>query len=80
MNFSHDLFRQERERAGISKPRLAKMAGVALASIYNFEAGRTVPKPSTLQKIATFLGTDWRVFFTDDLRESVSPEPTGAKK
>ena len=52
--------RQAREKAGLSLRALADRAGVDFSTIYRIEAGDTVPKLDTLEKLAKALGVSVR--------------------
>jgi transcriptional regulator with XRE-family HTH domain len=49
-----------REKAGLSLRTLAERAGVDFSTIYRIEAGDTVPKFDTLEKLAKALGISVR--------------------
>jgi transcriptional regulator with XRE-family HTH domain len=50
--------REYRRRAGLSQEELAGKAGVGSKTIGNIEAGRTVPRLSTVRLLAAALGLD----------------------
>lgn len=55
-----------RERAGLSRYRLAKVSGVAPSFIRDVENGRKDPTVRTLQRICSGLGISLAEFFADN--------------
>ena len=53
---SGDLIKKFREEKGLSQSQLAKKMNVTKAYIYQYEAGKRVPKTDTLQRFADALG------------------------
>ena len=49
-----------REKAGLTRYRLAKLSGIRSGHLHEIEAGLYEPKPSTLKKLAEHLGVDYR--------------------
>lgn len=52
------LLRRLRERAALTQEDLAKLSGVARATIADLEAGKRPARPSTLRKVAQGLGVE----------------------
>ncbi len=52
----HDAVRQLRERAGLSQPELAQRSGLGIATIQNWEAGRTEPRLTRLMVLVWAMG------------------------
>lgn len=48
---------ERRNAAGLSIQEVARLAGVSRQTLYDLEAGKTVPQISTLRKIARALDT-----------------------
>lgn len=55
-NFAHRLTKLRAER-GFSKSSLARAVGVTTTCVWNWEAGNTQPRPGSLAKVASVLGT-----------------------
>jgi tetratricopeptide (TPR) repeat protein/transcriptional regulator with XRE-family HTH domain len=51
-----DHVRSHRRRAGLSQDDLSRKAGVDPKTLRNLEAGRSVPRPSTVRRLADALG------------------------
>jgi len=50
MNFGK-VFKKERERLGVTQKEMAKMLGLTTSALWKIEAGRNVPKESTIVKL-----------------------------
>lgn len=66
MLLSQETARTLRRQALLTQEDLARVAGVSKATVQNFEAGRSMPRFSTLQALAAALGCE------------VAPVPDGA--
>lgn len=60
-----DRLRQERDRLGLTQSEIAKLCGVAFRTYCDYEAGKTEPKASFLNKIDK-LGADVMYILTGD--------------
>jgi transcriptional regulator with XRE-family HTH domain len=57
-HFNADRLRAEREGLGLSIAALARKAGVLRRTVADAEAGRTIPYPTTVRKLARALGIE----------------------
>lgn len=48
--------KSHREKLGISAAEYGRLAGVSAQSIYNWEAGKTAPRPAQIQALAALRG------------------------
>lgn len=62
--FNHEKFMDAWRASGLTMYQLARACGLSNSYLYLLGQGRyKSPKPSTIQKIASILGLDWRVFY-----------------
>lgn len=59
------ILREIRLAKGVGLVQLAKKAGTSKLTIINIEAGRTIPRPETLRKLADALGVQAEKLFRD---------------
>ncbi|MBA3745399.1 helix-turn-helix transcriptional regulator [Sporichthya sp.] len=72
--------RKQREKRGWSQQDLATAARMRQPQVARFEAGGTIPKVDTLQRLLTALGGRITVTFPPAPRPSVARGPSGRKK
>jgi transcriptional regulator with XRE-family HTH domain len=65
-----------RRSKGFSQRALAKEAGVSPSSVYEIEAGRRKPNPSTLRKVADALGVEVVDLLEDEERPKFVAPPS----
>lgn len=73
MQFLREVLTSEREKQGLSKPELAKKAGMSVTALYEIEDGTYSPRQGTVSKLAIALSVDWRVFYGGSFHENVAP-------
>lgn len=74
MEFNRAALTSAREKAGLSKPALAKKAKVGIATVYDLEDGTTKePLPKVVTRLAAACEVDWRFFYAEDFRQEESP-------
>lgn len=56
VRFQAKGLKSHREKLGLSAAEYGQLAGVSAQSIYNWEAGKTVPRQSQVQSLATLRG------------------------
>ena len=59
-----DWLVERREQKGMSQSKVASMAGISQSSYWEFENGKSSPKPETAQRIGAALGFPWTDFYT----------------
>src|SRR3954447_881702 len=70
-----------RKRRNLTQRELASRSGVALTTINEIEAGKRKPRPSTLRRLASVLGTEeWNLYNAPGEAWSAVPEATHAIK
>ena len=67
--------KETRLRRVLSQRELAKRAGVVQRTIVEAEAGRQVPRPATMRKLAAALGVD--VLDIDEFRAAIEDAVAG---
>lgn len=55
-----------REQQGMSQAQVARVAGVSQPTYWEYEQGKSTPKPERARKLAQVLGFDWSRFYTED--------------
>ena len=75
-----EVVQELREEYGWSRPHLAEMAEVSLATINRLELYEMVPTVKTLEKIAEALGTTASVLLAEAEDEPVAPSRDTARK
>ena len=66
LKFHPDDFLRIRKEKNLTQKQLAKLSGLSVTSIKNFEQGKTVPKYETVVKLCHGLDTDVCNVFYDD--------------
>jgi transcriptional regulator with XRE-family HTH domain len=68
VKFNPDALKEARLRAGLTKPSLAKIAGLSVDTVYRVEGGRTKsPSSDIVQRLAKATGVEWSSFFAPAL-------------
>ena len=61
---TRDWLVERRKQKGMSQSKVADLAGISQASYWEFENGKSKPKPETAQRIGAALGFPWTDFYT----------------
>ena len=75
--------KEARRRRVLSQRELARRAGVVQRTIVEAEAGRQVPRPATMRKLAEALGVEvadvdeFRAAIEDAVAAKAAPKPAG---
>jgi transcriptional regulator with XRE-family HTH domain len=67
-----------RKRKGVTKTHIAKHCGKTVAWYYGISTGKRTPNVDSLQQIADALEVDVRIFFEDELSDSLNKNQTTA--
>jgi len=71
----HERFKAERERLGLTQPRVAALTGVGKTTVINWEKGSSSPTAVQLSALADF-GLDVLYVVTGQFSGGVQPAPT----
>ena len=63
----------ERERVGLTQAALAQKIGVTQQAVASWEAGKTLPRPSMLLRLADVLGCTVDELLRGDAEKSKNP-------
>ena len=67
-----DWLRSIRKINGLTEAAVAEKCGIKQPSYHRIEAGQQGVKVSTAKAIASVLGFDWRLFYTDGNEKEAS--------
>lgn len=58
-----NVFKKQRESAGLSQREMAKKLGLTPAALWKIESGRTTPKEATIDKLCHFTSIPRAYFY-----------------
>lgn len=64
-----------REQHGLSQAQVAKAVGISQPTYWEYEKGKSTPKPERAKQIARLLGFDWTAFYTEDSTHAHDDRP-----
>lgn len=67
------VLREWRADEGLDQPTAARRLGISYRSLQDYEAARARPRPTTLRRMANFIGVDWHDLMTGTRRWDAPP-------
>lgn len=74
----HERIEEIRKSKGVTKTHIAKKCNRTVSWYHGISTGRRKPNVESLQQIADALGVDVKIFFDDDLSDSLNDSKTTA--
>lgn len=79
MKFQPETLRKLRKNKALTLEELSKKSGVPVSTIHNLENAKyKSPRNENIEKLATALEVDWRIFFASSFQitaKDADPEP-----
>lgn len=71
----YERIEEIRKNKGVTKTHIAKRCGKTVSWYYGISVGRRIPDVNALQEIANALEVDVRIFFADELSDTLNDGP-----